>query len=46
VAGTLPVPVSVVLPIVVDVPRPETEVTFAAVEVLATDVNRNVIDPL
>jgi hypothetical protein len=42
----LPVPVSVVVPIVVDVPLPETEVTLAAVEVLATDVNKKVIDPL
>jgi hypothetical protein len=40
------VPEKVVLPMVVDVPLPETEVTLAEVDVLATEVSRNVSVPL
>lgn len=46
VAGTLPVPVNVADPRSVDGPRPVTDVTLAAVEVLATEVSRNDMLPL
>jgi hypothetical protein len=48
VAGTLPVPVNLLEPVPksVAVPLPVTDVTLAAVEVLATEVRRNVKLPL